>query len=98
MPDLFGIILPLGQGDILYLEWLFWLLSPVMATFLLPLGIVLMLYLCALLIQLFHLRGYLFNISYANTQTASTKLLATLWTAHGKIWHGHYLSFNLNFF
>ena len=90
MTDFFKRILSLGQGDILYLEWLFWLLSPVAATFLLPFGILLMLYVCALLIQLFHLRGYLFNISYANTQIASTKLLAMLWTAHGKIWHGHY--------
>ncbi|ESN93626.1 hypothetical protein HELRODRAFT_157832 [Helobdella robusta] len=68
------------------------LLTPVIISFLLPLGILVMFYMCALLIQLFHLRGYLFNISYTNYQELLTKWLAGVWVAHGSIWHGYEVS------
>lgn len=75
--------------DTNYLQWVFNLLYPVVITFLLPFSIFFLFCFCSFLVHIFYLRGYLFNITISNTQLLCRKVLSTIWTVHGKMWHGH---------
>ncbi|XP_023222683.1 transmembrane protein 68-like isoform X2 [Centruroides sculpturatus] len=75
--------------DIEYLSWLIWLFTPVVVTFLLPLVIIFLLYLSALFLYLYRYRHRLKDAYSRDFWNGARNTIATLWGAHGWIWHGY---------
>lgn len=75
--------------DIQYLSWLIWLFTPVVVTFLLPLVILFLLYSSALFLYLYRYRHRLKDAYSRDFWNGARNTIATLWDAHGWIWHGY---------
>ena len=74
--------------DIFYLQWVAWMIYPIILTFLLPAVIVVFLYISVLILQLYRLRSHFFEAYRMDFSNAARQVIAALWDAHGKIWHG----------
>ena len=74
--------------DVYYVQWLIYIFYPLVITFLLPAAIVIFLYASALFLQLYRLRSH-FNDAYRmDFWDGARQIVAALWDAQGKIWHG----------
>ncbi|XP_015785727.1 transmembrane protein 68 [Tetranychus urticae] len=79
--------------DIDYLQWLIWLLSPIVISFLLPLTILLFFYCSALFLHVYRHRNRITAIKEAvragDYWDGARQAIATFWDAHGWIYHGY---------
>lgn len=75
--------------DIYYARWLAWIFYPLVVTFLLPVVIVLFIYASALFLQLYRLRHHFLDVYHMDFWNGARQIIAALWDAQGKIWHGY---------
>ncbi len=76
--------------DVYYIHWVLWVFYPLILSFILPICILVFLYASALFLQLYRLRQHLrdaYNYSQ-DIWNGARHILATLWMAQGRIWHG----------
>jgi hypothetical protein len=74
--------------DIYYVQWLIYIFYPLVVTFLLPAAIVLFLYASSLFLQLYRLRRHFSDVYNMDFWDGARQIVAALWDAQGKIWHG----------
>ena len=79
--------------DVYYVSWLGWVFYPLVVTFILPLTILLLVYASALFLHLYRLRQPLKDavqdaVHRKDYWDSARRILAAIWDAQGKIWHG----------
>ena len=78
--------------DVYYMSWLMWLFYPLLVTFILPIVIFILVYLSSLFLHLYglrhHIRTALHDAYRGEVWDGARHILAALWDAQGKIWHG----------
>jgi len=74
--------------DLYYIEWLIYVLYPVIITLILPAVIFLLLYASQLFLQLYRLRQHFSSVLHMDYWDGARQIIAAVWAAHGKIWHG----------
>jgi len=74
--------------DLYYLQWLIYVLYPVIITLILPALIFLLLYASQLFLQLYRLRQHFGSVLHMDCWDGARQIIAAVWAAHGKIWHG----------
>ncbi len=79
--------------DVYYLSWLAWMFYPLVVTLILPLSILILIYASALFLHLYRLRHTLKSAVKDAVQRkgfwdSARRILAAVWDAQGKIWHG----------
>jgi len=74
--------------DLYYIQWLIYVLYPVIITLILPVLIFLLLYASQLFLQLYRLRRHFGSVLYMDCWDGARQIIAAVWAAHGKIWHG----------
>ncbi|KAM4556700.1 DGAT1/2-independent enzyme synthesizing storage lipids isoform 1-T6 [Fundulus diaphanus] len=72
-----------------FLEYLFWVFTPLVVVFLVPFLIVILLYLSILFLHVYKRKNQLKEAYSNNLWDGARKTLATLWDGHGAIWHGY---------
>ena len=82
--------------DVYYVSWLAWVFYPLVVTLILPLTILLLVYASALFLHLYRLRQPLKTAVQNAVQKkdfwdSARRILAAVWDAQGKIWHGKVL-------
>ena len=70
------------------IQWLIYVLYPVVITFILPALIFLFLYASQLFLQLYRLRQHFSSMLHMDCWDGARQIIAAVWAAHGKIWHG----------
>ncbi|KAK6619264.1 hypothetical protein RUM44_003646 [Polyplax serrata] len=71
-------------------NYLLWALTPLLITLFLPLTIVIILYLDALILQVYKLHwGNIVNAYENGFQNGAIKTVAAIWHAHARLWHGY---------
>jgi len=73
------------------IQWLIYVLYPVVITFILPALIFLFLYASQLFLQLYRLRQHFSSMLHMDCWDGARQIIAAVWAAHGKIWHGELL-------
>jgi len=74
--------------DLYYIQWLIYVLYPVIITLILPVLIFLLLYASQLFLQLYRLRRHFGSALHMDCWDGARQIIAAVWAAHGKIWHG----------
>jgi len=74
--------------DLYYVQWLIYVLYPIVITLILPALIFLLLYASQLFLQLYRLRQHFGSVLYMDCWDGARQIIAAVWAAHGKIWHG----------
>jgi hypothetical protein len=74
--------------DLYYVQWLIYIFYPLVITFLLPAAIVVFLYASSLFLQLYRLRRHFSDVYSMDFWDGARQIVAALWDAQGKIWHG----------
>jgi len=74
--------------DFYYVEWLIYILYPIIITLILPALIFLLLYASQLFLQLYRLRHHVGSVLHMDYWDGARQIIAAVWAAHGKIWHG----------
>ena len=78
--------------DIYYLQWLAWVIYPLIVTFVLPTLILIGVYVSGIFCHLYRLRHLLREVFHTGDfWDGARKFLAALWDAQGKIWHGIFI-------
>lgn len=72
-----------------FFSWLLWLFTPVLMAFFLPFLILLFIYLSVLFLHIYRHRHRLKDAYARDFWDGARHTLATLWDAHGYIWHGY---------
>ena len=79
--------------DVHYMQWLAWVLYPLVLSILAPFIFALFVFACALFLYLYKLRHYLRDaitdaVNRGDFWDGARYIIASLWEAQGKIWHG----------
>ena len=74
--------------DINYMNWLLWVLYPLLVTFLLPFLVFILLYASAMFLHVYRLRHFLREAYKGDVWAWARKFIAAVWDAQGTIWHG----------
>ncbi|KFP71904.1 PREDICTED: transmembrane protein 68 [Acanthisitta chloris] len=72
-----------------YVIYLLWVLFPLAVVFLLPGVIVIMFYISILLVHIYKRKNELKEAYSHDVWFGAKEMVATLWDAHGRIWHGY---------
>lgn len=72
-----------------FFSWLLWLFTPVIMMFLLPGFILFLIYLSVLFLHIYRHRHRLKDAYARDFWDGARHTLATMWDAHGYIWHGY---------
>jgi hypothetical protein len=78
----------LNYVDLYYVQWLIYISYPLVITFLLPAAILIFIYASALFLQLYRLRRHFSDVYHMDFWNGARQVVAALWDAQGKIWHG----------
>jgi len=70
------------------IQWLIYVFYPVVITLILPALIFLFLYASQLFLQLYRLRRHFSSMLHMDCWDGARQIIAAVWAAHGKIWHG----------
>lgn len=74
--------------DLQYASFLFWLFTPIVVTFVLPVLIVIFLYGCAIFVHIYRLRHRIQSAYHKDIWNGARTGIASFWDAHGALWHG----------
>ena len=79
--------------DLYFLEWLAWVLYPLVITFILPIVIFILVYASSVFLHLYRIRHILKDslkdaIERRDFWDGARGILGVFWDAHGWIWHG----------
>lgn len=73
-------------------NYVLWALTPLLITFFLPMTIAIIMYLDALILQVYKMHwGNIVNAYENGFQNAAIKTVAAIWHAHARLWHGKQL-------
>lgn len=74
--------------DIYYMRWLAWVFYPLYLTFILPIVLLVFLYLSSIFLHVYRVRHQLKAAVSRDRWDGGRQILAALWDAQGRIWHG----------
>lgn len=74
--------------DIDYWLWIFWLFTPIIVAFVLPLMLAVFIYGSALFLHVYKQRNYLREAYAVDVWHGARMTIAAFWDAQGWIWHG----------
>ena len=81
----------LDSLDYHLLSWLLWLFMPLVMAFVLPIGIVIVMYASILFLHIYKARHRLADAYYSSGMWDWARMMiATFWEVQGNIWHGKY--------
>ena len=80
----------LSACDWVYVTWLFWVLYPIILSFILPFVLFVLIYASAIFLHLIHHRRHLQDAYTLDLFAGAKHVLAVLWSSHGRVWHGMY--------